>query len=61
MHFRVCDDDEDIPLHQRIQRARPALYPNLAEDTKPKPVYPIDECVLNVVIVLIQRRTNFFC
>ncbi len=43
-NFRICDEDEEIPLHQRIQRSRPALYPNsITEDTKPQSVYDIDE------------------
>ncbi|CAF4336056.1 unnamed protein product [Rotaria sp. Silwood2] len=39
----ICDEDEEIPLHQRIQRSRPAFYPDSNTDTKPKPVYDIDE------------------
>jgi hypothetical protein len=42
-YFRICDEDEEIPLHQRIQRSRPALYPNTITDTKPNPIYDIDE------------------
>ncbi|CAF3513878.1 unnamed protein product [Rotaria sp. Silwood1] len=39
----ICDEDEEIPLHQRIQRSRPAFYPDSNTDTKPTPVYDIDE------------------
>ncbi len=41
--IRICDEDEEVPLHQRIQRSRPAFYPNLNTDTKLNPTYDIDE------------------
>lgn len=41
--IRICDEDEEISLHQRIQRSRPAIYPSGLADTKPTPVYDIDE------------------
>ncbi|CAF1119590.1 unnamed protein product [Adineta steineri] len=40
---QICDEDEEVPLHQRIKRSRPALYPNSMTDTKPNPIYDIDE------------------
>ena len=43
---RVCDEEEEIPLGQRIKYTRPVLHPEPEEDTKPKPIYPIDESVL---------------
>ncbi|CAF2145043.1 unnamed protein product [Rotaria magnacalcarata] len=39
----ICDEDEEIPLHQRIEHSRPAFYPDPTMDTKPQPVYDIDE------------------
>ena len=44
---RVCDEEEEIPLGQRIQYTRPVLEPDPEEETKPKPIYPIDECVFS--------------
>jgi len=43
---QICDEDEEVPLHQRIQRSRPTICPNFTgndDDTKPAPVYDIDE------------------
>ena len=42
---RVCDEDEDVPLHQRITRSRPVVYPETIADAKPNPIYDIDEYV----------------
>ncbi|CAF1129204.1 unnamed protein product [Adineta ricciae] len=40
---QICDDDEEVPLHQRITRLRPVFYPETIADVKPNPVYDIDE------------------
>ncbi|CAF3854357.1 unnamed protein product [Rotaria sordida] len=39
----ICDEEEEISLHLRIKQTRSIPYPNLTTDTKPKPIYNIDE------------------
>jgi hypothetical protein len=43
--IRICDEEEEIPLHLRVTRSRSVPYPNSAADTKSKPTYNIDEYV----------------
>ncbi|CAF1070651.1 unnamed protein product [Rotaria sp. Silwood1] len=39
----ICDEEEEIPLHLRIKHTRSDPYLNIDTDTKPKPIYNIDE------------------
>lgn len=41
---RICDEeDEDLPLHQRLQRPRPSFYGQIPSSTKTDTDYSIDE------------------
>ena len=44
--IRICDEEEETPLHLRVNRSRSVPYPNSDTDTKIKPIYNIDEYVL---------------
>jgi len=43
--IRICDEEEDIPLHLRVKRTRSVPYTNPVPDTKTKPPPNIDEYV----------------
>jgi hypothetical protein len=43
--IRICDEEEEIPLHLRIKRTRSIPYTNSTSNTNTKPVYNIDEYV----------------
>lgn len=48
--FRVCEEDEeDLPLHQRLQRSAPSFYPEkFDEEIEIREDVPIDEFVFDV-------------
>ncbi|CAF3351676.1 unnamed protein product [Rotaria socialis] len=39
----ICDEEEEIPLHLRVKHMRSTQHLNVLPDTKPKPIYNIDE------------------
>jgi hypothetical protein len=48
--IRICDEEEEIPLHQRVKHIRSTPYPNSISDTKIKPIDNIDEYVFSLLI-----------
>ena len=40
---RICDEEEEIPLHLRIKHTRSNTYPSLIPETNNTPTYNIDE------------------
>jgi hypothetical protein len=48
--IRICDEEEEIPLHQRVKHIRSTPYPNSNSDTKIKPIDNIDEYVFSLLI-----------
>lgn len=45
LNNRICDEEEDIPLHLRVKPTRSVPYPNSMIEEQTKPAYNIDEYV----------------
>ena len=53
--IRICDEEEEIPLHLRIKNHRSKPYPTSTTDTDTKPTYNIDEYVIHLYIYFYHR------